>query len=182
MSILTRKLALLNPSTLRISAIGSNAALVDKCTEVSNRNPRNLELLRIARKPAGYHLERVSRKFWHQLVITRSVKHVEVHIEHIENGRVITATTKEWSLKKRLYSYHDSSAFMNIGRVLAERCIESGIFAIHVSPHMPRGGKVDLLLSKLEEGGVALVEPPLYKNPYPWDLQRLEKPWDVTES
>ncbi|XP_015122154.1 39S ribosomal protein L18, mitochondrial [Diachasma alloeum] len=181
MSVLTRKLASLNPSRLGISAISSNAALVDNCTQVSNRNPRNLELLRIARKPDGYHLERVSRKFWHELIITRGVKHVEVHIEHIENGPVITASTKEWSLKKRLYSYQDSSAYMNIGRVLAERCIESGIFAIHVNPHMPKGGKIDLLLSKLEEGGVALVEPPVYKNPHPWDLERPEKPWDVIE-
>jgi len=33
---------------------------------VYNRNPRNLEKLRIAYKPAGYHLERPGREFWHK--------------------------------------------------------------------------------------------------------------------
>lgn len=31
-----------------------------------NRNPRNLERLRIAYKPNGYHLERPGRCFWHK--------------------------------------------------------------------------------------------------------------------
>lgn len=33
---------------------------------VYNRNPRNLEKLRIAYKPAGYHLENPGREFWHK--------------------------------------------------------------------------------------------------------------------
>jgi len=33
---------------------------------VYNRNPRNLEKLRIAYKPAGYHLEKPGREFWHK--------------------------------------------------------------------------------------------------------------------
>lgn len=33
---------------------------------VFNRNPRNLEKLRIAYKPAGYHLEKPGREFWHK--------------------------------------------------------------------------------------------------------------------
>lgn len=31
-----------------------------------NRNPRNLEKLRIALKPSGYHLEKPGREFWHR--------------------------------------------------------------------------------------------------------------------
>lgn len=31
-----------------------------------NRNPRNLERLRIAYKPSGYHLEKPGRSFWHK--------------------------------------------------------------------------------------------------------------------
>lgn len=31
-----------------------------------NRNPRNLERLRIAYKPSGYHLESPGRNFWHK--------------------------------------------------------------------------------------------------------------------
>lgn len=33
---------------------------------VYNRNPRNLEKLRIAYKPAGYHLDKPGREFWHK--------------------------------------------------------------------------------------------------------------------
>lgn len=33
---------------------------------VFNRNPRNLEKMRIAYKPAGYHLEKPGREFWHK--------------------------------------------------------------------------------------------------------------------
>lgn len=33
---------------------------------VYNRNPRNLEKLRIAYKPAGYHLDVQDREFWHK--------------------------------------------------------------------------------------------------------------------
>lgn len=34
-----------------------------------NRNPRNLERLRIAYKPVGYHLEKPGRSFWHKYVV-----------------------------------------------------------------------------------------------------------------
>lgn len=37
--------------------------------EFVNRNPRNLEKLRIARKPDGYHLEKPGRKYWHKYVV-----------------------------------------------------------------------------------------------------------------
>lgn len=48
-----------------------NSALALKNNEIipnviNNRNPRNLERMRIAYKPAGYHLERKGRDFWHK--------------------------------------------------------------------------------------------------------------------
>lgn len=33
---------------------------------LTNRNPRNLEKLRIGYKPDGFHVERPGRKFWHK--------------------------------------------------------------------------------------------------------------------
>lgn len=32
----------------------------------TNRNPRNLELLRIAYKPDGFHLEKPGKCYWHK--------------------------------------------------------------------------------------------------------------------
>lgn len=33
---------------------------------VTNRNPRNLERLRIARKPVGYGYDKINIEFWHK--------------------------------------------------------------------------------------------------------------------
>lgn len=46
--------------------IHSNQELIETCTEIVNRNPRNLERLRIARKPVGYKLEKPGHSYWHK--------------------------------------------------------------------------------------------------------------------
>lgn len=46
----------------------SNASLLENCFELRNNNPRNLELMTIARKPMGYHLEMPGHEYWHKLV------------------------------------------------------------------------------------------------------------------
>lgn len=33
---------------------------------LNNRNPRNLEMMKIAYKPDGYHLDNPGRQFWHK--------------------------------------------------------------------------------------------------------------------
>lgn len=40
--------------------------VTDNAAFLVNRNPRNLEKLRIAYKPSGYHLEQPGRNFWHK--------------------------------------------------------------------------------------------------------------------
>lgn len=35
-------------------------------TYLTNRNPRNLELMKIAYKPSGYHLEEAGRCYWNK--------------------------------------------------------------------------------------------------------------------
>lgn len=40
--------------------------LTDGVKYLTNRNPRNLEKMRIAYKPSGYHLEKPGRSFWHK--------------------------------------------------------------------------------------------------------------------
>ena len=49
-----------------VRGIQSNDSLLDGCANVRNRNPRNLELLRIARKPVGWTLEKPGREYWHR--------------------------------------------------------------------------------------------------------------------
>ncbi|KAI5711350.1 hypothetical protein M8J76_011531 [Diaphorina citri] len=99
-----------------------------KC--VHNKNPRNLERLRIARKPQGYHLDRLGREYWHTLYFTTTKKHITGQIVHNNGNVVVSASTNEWALKKHLYNTNDICAYSNLARVLAQRCLETGISEI----------------------------------------------------
>ncbi|KYB27088.1 large ribosomal subunit protein uL18m [Tribolium castaneum] len=147
-----------------------------------NRNPRNLERMRIGYKPDGYHLEKPGRCYWHKLNLRKTGRYIYATIDHFENGTVVKASTSEWALKKQLYKCRDTSAFYNLGRVLAERCLKFGLIEIRsdIVPPKP-DGKVAQFLQALQEGGVVLQEPPQFKPARPWDQLRLEKPWEVTE-
>ncbi|XP_035448390.2 39S ribosomal protein L18, mitochondrial [Spodoptera frugiperda] len=149
--------------------------------EFINRNPRNLEKIRIARKPDGYHLEAAGRKFWHKLVLTASNRTVTAQVVHFVNGPVIEAKTSEWALRKQLYSIKDTCAYINLGKVFAQRCLESGITEMYCNIKPVEGGKVDRFIKEVVNGGVKLEEPEVYKKPNPWDLHRPEKPWEVAE-
>ncbi|EFN85598.1 39S ribosomal protein L18, mitochondrial [Harpegnathos saltator] len=158
----------------------SNAELLENCTEIVNRNPRNLERLRIARKPVGYGLDKPGRTFWHKLFVVRKPRHIVAEVRHFENGPVITVSSAEWALKKQLYRYIDAAAYINVGRVLAQRCLESGICEIKVDYSLT-GEKFDLLVKEMENSGIILNEPRRYKYPYFWSKTRPEKPWEIFE-
>lgn len=66
MKILNKQLLSLLLPKVSVNNVHTNASLIEKCSEISNKNPRNLEMLRIARKPSGFHLERTSREYWHR--------------------------------------------------------------------------------------------------------------------
>lgn len=56
---------LLKSSTVR-SLLADCAKPVDNVTYMQNRNPRNLEMMRIGYRPDGYHLEMPGKSFWHK--------------------------------------------------------------------------------------------------------------------
>lgn len=117
-----------------------------------------------------------------RLVLTATGRYVYASVIHFENGEVLSANTREWALKEQLYKANDSCAYINLGRVLAQRCLESGLWEIQsfIKPSI-QDGKVDLFLKALEDGGVCLKESEQYKHPAPWDKLRPEKPWEITE-
>ncbi|KAJ2940293.1 hypothetical protein O0L34_g11867 [Tuta absoluta] len=160
----------------KLSRFTSSAA-----PEFVNRNPRNLERMRIARKPDGYHLENEGRKFWHKLVLTPSSRTVTAEIVHYVNGPVIEAKTTEWCLRKQLYSPTDTCAYIALGKVLAQRCLESGIAEVYCDIKPAEGGKAEKFLNAVISGGIKLEEMEVYTKPNPWDQHRPEKPWEVTE-
>ncbi|CAG9791180.1 unnamed protein product [Diatraea saccharalis] len=169
-------------SIRKLSLIQQSSRLSSTITaEFVNRNPRNLERIRIARKPDGYHLDKPGRKYWHKLVLTPSNRTVTAQVVHFVNGPVIQAKTSEWALRKQLYSINDTSAYINLAKVFTQRCLESGITEMHCDIIPTKGGKVEKFLNELVDGGIKLTEPDVYKQPNPWDQHRPEKPWEVTE-
>lgn len=53
-------------NTLIKRQMHGNAEIVKNCKEIRNRNPRNLERLRIARKHIGYVLDKRQCGYWHK--------------------------------------------------------------------------------------------------------------------
>lgn len=129
--------------------------------EFTNRNPRNLELLGVARKERGWGTAWPSREFWHRLRVIRTQHHVEARVEHRSGQVVVSASTREWAIKKHLYSTRNVVACESVGRVLAERCLEAGInFMVYQpTPWEAASDSIKRLQSAMTEGGVVLQEP-----------------------
>lgn len=64
-------------------------------------------------------------------MLEASHKYITAWIEHNSGKIVVSASTKEWGIRKQLYSPKDSSAAQNLGRVLAQRCLQAGLHEVH---------------------------------------------------
>lgn len=129
--------------------------------EFANRNPRNLELLAVARKERGWGTVWPSREFWHRLRVVRTQHHVEALVEHGSGQVVVSASTREWAIKKHLYRTRNVVACESLGRVLAQRCLEAGInFMVYQpTPWEAASDSMKCLQNAMTEGGVVLQEP-----------------------
>lgn len=79
---------------------------------------------------------------------------------HFTEGSVVEASTQEWSIKKQLYKTSDTSAYINLARVFAQRCIESGFFEMTARLGQPaEGTKLHLFIDTLQKNGILLREP-----------------------
>ncbi|GAB1300527.1 39S ribosomal protein L18, mitochondrial [Apodemus speciosus] len=124
--------------------------------EFTNRNPRNLELLGVARKERGW------ATVWpNQLRVRKTQHHVEAFVEHLNGQVVVSASTREWAIKKHLYSTRNVVACESIGRVLAQRCLEAGInFMVYQpTPWEASSDSIQRLQNAMTESGVMLREP-----------------------
>ncbi|XP_014256129.1 39S ribosomal protein L18, mitochondrial [Cimex lectularius] len=146
---------------------------------VFNRNPRSLEKLRIAFKPKGWHLEKPGKSFWHKLTFERTSRHLTSRLVHFKNGTVLTASTKEWAIRKFLYSTVDKSAYMNLGRVMSQRCLQCGITEMINDNLEVKSDNLKLFYEEMEKNGISFQEPDAYVNPRPSDIERPEKSWEI---
>ncbi|CAI4232414.1 unnamed protein product [Auanema sp. JU1783] len=129
-----------------------------------NRNPRNMEMMGKQIKPTGYQFEadREKRSFIYRVDLIQTKSHQEAKLTHYINGVVITASTKEPAISNQLYSNTDTCAALNLGRVLANRCLQSGIhFALPGStPDMvERSSHQKEFYKALAQEGLTLSEP-----------------------
>ncbi|NXP07125.1 RM18 protein, partial [Thinocorus orbignyianus] len=141
--------------------------------DFTNRNPRNLEQLALARKERGWKTTWPKREFWHRLRLERTQHYVEAFVERCNGDVVVSASTREWAIKRHLYSPRGVSACKNLGRVMAQRCLEAGINFVNFKAVIPweyrcDSASIHLLTliwpiqefqKAMEEGGVVLREP-----------------------
>ncbi|KAG8440367.1 hypothetical protein GDO86_006209 [Hymenochirus boettgeri] len=126
-----------------------------------NRNPRNMERLELAVKDRGWGTVWPTLQYWHRLRFQRSQHHITAFVEHCSGNVVVSASTCEWALKRHLYSTKDAMASENVGRVLAQRCLEAGISYVVLKeiPWVFRSESVQRFRNAMKEGGVVLTEP-----------------------
>ncbi|NXS48572.1 RM18 protein, partial [Balaeniceps rex] len=137
--------------------------------DFTNRNPRNLEQLALARKERGWKTTWPKREFWHRLRLERTQHYVEAFVERCNGDVVVSASTREWAIKRHLYSPKGVAACKNLGRVMAQRCLEAGINFVNFKAVIPWERRCDSASTHLltiqefekamEEGGVVLREP-----------------------
>ncbi|KAH9584749.1 39S ribosomal protein L18, mitochondrial, variant 2 [Schistosoma haematobium] len=87
---------------------------------------RNLELLGLAPKMKGWEFQAPRKDFWNKVVLNREPHNTTGLVVHASSKVLISASTKEVSIRKHLYSCIDVSAAENVGRVLALRCHQCG--------------------------------------------------------
>lgn len=161
-----------------------------------NKNPRNLERLAIAEKDQGWgngtsheSTNHPSRSYYHRVYMDKSEKYVTLSIEHSTGKVVVEASSKEKLIREKLFSGSDVCASENVARVLAERCLRSGITCVHWPRDEEAEGSQSLKVARdtMLECGVALEEPstrhlqycrPHWKprGPAPVELEGVEPP------
>ena len=62
-----------------------------------------------------------------RLNLVLSNRHVKAYIEDQDGNILVKASTEEFDVRKHLYKANDVSAAMNIGRVIADRCLRAGL-------------------------------------------------------
>ncbi|XP_041653394.1 39S ribosomal protein L18, mitochondrial [Cheilinus undulatus] len=127
-----------------------------------NRNPRNLEQLALAVKDRGWKTTWPPREFYHRLVFTRTQHHVTAQVFSSSSpSPVVTCSTKEWAVKRELFSTNCVAACQAVGEVLAQRCQQAGItrMVYRAIPWTYRSDAVQAFRKAIKDGGIVLSEP-----------------------
>lgn len=72
-----------------------------------------------------------------RLRLERTQHYVEAFVERSNGDVVVSASTREWAIKRHLYSPKGVAACKNLGRVMAQRCLEAGINFVNFKAIIP---------------------------------------------
>lgn len=94
-----------------------------------------------------------------RLNLTATGKYITAQMVHFEQGPIVEASTSEWAIKKQLFKTTDMSAYTNLARVFAQRCLESGFIEMKCTLKKSQGEKIGAFLDTMRASGVLLKEP-----------------------
>ncbi|XP_029642268.1 39S ribosomal protein L18, mitochondrial [Octopus sinensis] len=126
-----------------------------------NRNPRTLDFMGLSRKQSGWVLQAPYRNYYYKIIFARRNWNLDSYILHSSGNIVVSASTKEWPIKKFLYSCRDITAAKCIGTILALRCLEAGITHVFYDDmlHEKNSKKLQAFLTAVQQNNLILKEP-----------------------
>ena len=65
-----------------------------------------------------------------RLMFEVSSRHAMAYVDHNNGTKVVEASTTEFCISRYLYKTSDVAAAYNVGRVLASRCKETGLYRV----------------------------------------------------
>ena len=65
-----------------------------------------------------------------RLVFDVSSRHSSAYVNHNNGTKVVWASTKEFCIARHLYKTSDVAAAYNVGKVIAQRCKETGLYRV----------------------------------------------------
>ena len=155
----------------------------------TNKNPRHLELMGF-NKPCGFPTLYDYRNFYNKLNLEITNRHTNAFVENINGEILCYASTCEPYVRAQLHNTTDVMAVVNIARILAERCKESGIVRVLWRTKLDRTTEKirefegilinnGIILSepaaKVLQGPSQTLPPPRPKRVYPNPLNNSEK-------
>ncbi|XP_065649737.1 large ribosomal subunit protein uL18m [Hydra vulgaris] len=125
----------------------------------TNKNPRHMELMGF-NKPSGFSTLYDHRNFYNKLNLEITNRHTNAFVENINGEILCYASTCEPYIRARLHNTTDVMAVVNVARILAERCKQTGIIRVLWRTRLDRTTeKIREFEGILINNGIILSEP-----------------------
>lgn len=131
--------------------------------------------MNLAYKREGYGVDAEKRNFYNRLVLDdKSSRYVHAWVEHWTGRVVVSASTEELAVRRHLYRDQGVMASESVGRVLARRMLECGIYHVQAERKLDEPSlRKKAFFSAIAESGIALDEPRRILEPHPY-MERID--------